>query len=212
VARARSAGVSGVAVTAGALGLFLAYSGVRDIPPLEGLRAALRGDNPGSLARTPGKVYEGPTSSSPSSTPAGFVGTAGAGFGGPVGMAETELVAGIRVNRAIASSVRSMVAAASADGIRLYGFGWRSSLTQAALRLSHGYTSDTQRSGSGGRTPVAVPGSSRHEAGLAIDFVDQGGASLSRADREYKWLSQNAARFGFKNLPSEPWHWSTDGK
>ena len=25
------------------------------------------------------------------------------------------------------------------------------------------------------------------------------------------WLAANAERFGFSNLPSEPWHWSTTG-
>lgn len=26
------------------------------------------------------------------------------------------------------------------------------------------------------------------------------------------WLHANAGRFGFVNLPSEPWHWSVDGR
>ena len=25
------------------------------------------------------------------------------------------------------------------------------------------------------------------------------------------WLAANAGSFGFRNLPSEPWHWSTNG-
>ena len=27
----------------------------------------------------------------------------------------------------------------------------------------------------------------------------------------FVWLAANAGRFGFSNLPSEPWHWSTTG-
>ena len=28
----------------------------------------------------------------------------------------------------------------------------------------------------------------------------------------FKWLKANAARYGFYNLPSEAWHWSTTGR
>lgn len=30
-------------------------------------------------------------------------------------------------------------------------------------------------------------------------------------DGSLAWLQANAARYGFKNLKSEPWHWSTTG-
>jgi D-alanyl-D-alanine carboxypeptidase len=50
-----------------------------------------------------------------------------------------------------------------------------------------------------------------HERGLAIDFTSSGHLIQSRRDAAYQWLARNAGRFGFKNLPSEPWHWSTTG-
>lgn len=50
-----------------------------------------------------------------------------------------------------------------------------------------------------------------HEQGLAIDFTWQGRVIAGRSSPAYVWLSRNAARFGLYNLPSEPWHWSTNG-
>ncbi len=55
--------------------------------------------------------------------------------------------------------------------------------------------------------PTAKPGSSMHEVGLAIDFEN----CSSRSSTCHVWLKNNAARFGFINLPSEPWHWLING-
>ena len=54
------------------------------------------------------------------------------------------------------------------------------------------------------------PALQMHEQGLAIDFT-QGGRTISRGSSAYSWLKANAASFGFYNLPSEAWHWSTNG-
>ena len=35
--------------------------------------------------------------------------------------------------------------------------------------------------------------------------------TLTRSSSGFQWLRANAGRFGFRNLPSEPWHWSTNG-
>ena len=59
--------------------------------------------------------------------------------------------------------------------------------------------------------PTARPGQSNHERGLAIDFTYNGGSITTRSNPGFVWLAENAASFGFVNLPSEPWHWSTDG-
>jgi LAS superfamily LD-carboxypeptidase LdcB len=59
--------------------------------------------------------------------------------------------------------------------------------------------------------PTARPGTSMHERGLAIDFTSSGKLITSHADKAFVWLAANAARFGFYNLPSEPWHWSING-
>jgi LAS superfamily LD-carboxypeptidase LdcB len=56
--------------------------------------------------------------------------------------------------------------------------------------------------------PTARPGTSMHEKGLAIDVSNCG----SHTTECWKWLNNNAAKFGLRNLPSEPWHWSTAGR
>ena len=55
--------------------------------------------------------------------------------------------------------------------------------------------------------PTAIPGTSQHEKGLAIDFE----SCDTKPAACFKWLATNAKTYGFKNLPSEPWHWSTTG-
>jgi LAS superfamily LD-carboxypeptidase LdcB len=52
-----------------------------------------------------------------------------------------------------------------------------------------------------GQAPMAVPGSSQHNYGVAVDIADASGARL-------EWLAKNAVSFGFswEVLPSEPWH------
>jgi D-alanyl-D-alanine carboxypeptidase len=51
-----------------------------------------------------------------------------------------------------------------------------------------------------------------HERGLAIDFTYNGALIHSRSNAGFRWLAGNAPRFGFANLPSEPWHWSVNGE
>jgi hypothetical protein len=53
MARPRPAGLSGAALTVGALGLYLAYAGVRDVPLVEGLRSLLRGQVPAGAKSGP---------------------------------------------------------------------------------------------------------------------------------------------------------------
>ena len=59
---------------------------------------------------------------------------------------------------------------------------------------------------------TAIPGRSRHESGLAIDFTCDGQTIRARDNKCFLWLKDNASKYGFFNLPSEPWHWSVDGK
>jgi zinc D-Ala-D-Ala carboxypeptidase len=40
--------------------------------------------------------------------------------------------------------------------------------------------------------------------------VDRTG--LTRASTGYRWIVVYAASYGFYNLPSEPWHWSINGR
>jgi LAS superfamily LD-carboxypeptidase LdcB len=60
-----------------------------------------------------------------------------------------------------------------------------------------------------GAAPV---GSSMHQWGLALDFgCDRKSYSTSGAKCQ-NWMRANAGRFGFYNLPSEAWHYSTNGR
>jgi peptidoglycan hydrolase CwlO-like protein len=123
-------------------------------------------------------------------------------------------VGGITVNAAIADKLQSLLAAAKADGIFLGGYGWRDINTQIALRRQNCGTSDYaiwDMPPDGCSPPTARPGASMHEQGLAIDFSVNGRFINSRSDPTFVWLAANAGRFGFSNLPSEPWHWSTTG-
>lgn len=58
------------------------------------------------------------------------------------------------------------------------------------------------------KDPVATPGYSNHQMGLAIDFDFW----KNTGSPTYTWLTNNASRYGIKQLPSEVWHWSPNGK
>ncbi len=121
---------------------------------------------------------------------------------------------GIVVAASLRPSLANLLAAANADGIFLSGGGYRSSSSQISLRRAHcGGSSYAiyQAPSSSCRPPTARPGASQHERGLAIDFT-QNGRALNRGSSGYRWLRANAGRYGLKNLPSEPWHWSTTGR
>ena len=93
------------------------------------------------------------------------------------------------------------------------GWGYRSTEEQINLRMNH--CGDSGFSIFDGpspacRPPTARPLHSEHEKGLAIDFTENG-AILNSSSPGYFWLKEHAATYGFFNLPSEPWHWSTTG-
>ncbi len=120
---------------------------------------------------------------------------------------------GIRVNRSIAGNLQRLLAAASAAGINFGGGGYRDPAGQIAVRRNNCGTSNYaiyEMPASACRPPTARPGQSMHERGLAIDFT-QGGSTLTRGSSGFAWLRANASSYGFFNLPSEPWHWSTNG-
>lgn len=132
-----------------------------------------------------------------------------------VGTGEIVSVGGVRVHRSISDNVLKMFNAARADGIHLGGGGYRSSSSQIALRRAHCGRSDYEvynKPAATCRPPTARPGHSMHERGLAIDFTANGRAIISRNTDAFQWLAKNAAKYGFYNLPSEPWHWSTTGR
>lgn len=127
---------------------------------------------------------------------------------------EITTVQGISVHKSIATKVDQLLRAARSDGVDLSGWGYRSNVKQIELRQQHCGTSDYavwDMPASSCQPPTARPGQSMHERGLAIDFTYNGGSMTSRSNPGFVWLANNAHRWGFVNLPSEPWHWSTTG-
>jgi hypothetical protein len=63
----------------------------------------------------------------------------------------------------------------------------------------------------------AAPGYSNHSNGTAVDFTTTHGGTVYTAKKKqaqgwrmtwlHPWLRQNAAKFGFRPLASEEWHW-----
>jgi D-alanyl-D-alanine carboxypeptidase len=124
-------------------------------------------------------------------------------------------VRGFWVHRDIAPNLDDMLAAAEADGIHLGGGGYRDSQNQVRLRKAHCGASDYavyQMPASQCSPPTARPGQSMHEQGKAIDFTFNGSIIASSDNAGYQWLAAHANRYGLYNLPSERWHWSTNGK
>jgi peptidoglycan hydrolase-like protein with peptidoglycan-binding domain len=135
---------------------------------------------------------------------------------GTGGTIDTVLVRGVRVARQIAPQVESLLAAAERDGVRLSGGGFRTRDQQIALRIAHcgGNTHYNiyEKPSSQCSPPTAPPGYSNHEKGLAIDFTYNGQGIETHSNPGYIWLANNAEKYGLYNLPSEPWHWSVNGK
>lgn len=135
------------------------------------------------------------------------------GTGGAVVVPHPPLttVNGITVAASIAGDLRAMMAAASAAGFTLGGYGYRDINVQIQLRRQNCGTSEYaiwQMPADACSPPTARPGLSQHEQGLAVDFQANGVFINSRSNPAFVWLSANAGRYGFTNLPSEPWHWS----
>ncbi len=144
------------------------------------------------------------------------------GGGSPVGASSTPApsdsgvslayVQGKPVNAAVAAQVVAMINAAAADGVDLrIGNSYRSVSLQIDLRRQNcgsSYYAIYEMSSGSCSPPTAKPGQSQHQLGLAIDFAN----CSSRGSACYRWLAANASRFGYYNLPSEAWHWSTTGK
>jgi peptidoglycan hydrolase CwlO-like protein len=155
----------------------------------------------------PSRASDGPTPRSPGG---------GASRSAPsiTGSGPIVSVRGFRVSSQIAESLQAMLTAADADGMNFGGGGYRDPSAQVSLRRSNCGSSDYavySMPASQCSPPTARPGSSMHEQGLALDFTYNGSLISSRSNPGFQWLAANAAGFGFYNLPSEPWHWSTNG-
>ncbi|MFV0318541.1 MAG: D-alanyl-D-alanine carboxypeptidase family protein [Microthrixaceae bacterium] len=162
------------------------------------------------------KAALAPSSGGSSGGGSGNGGDGGGNYTPPniVGSGSIVSVGGIRVHQSIAGNLQALLSAAAADGVPLSGSGFRDPAGQIAVRRSNCGSSNYaiyQMSASSCRPPTARPGTSQHEQGLAVDFT-QGGRTLTRGSSGFAWMRANAGRFGFRNLPSEPWHWSTTGR
>jgi peptidoglycan hydrolase-like protein with peptidoglycan-binding domain len=117
----------------------------------------------------------------------------------------------IRVNKCLASRIVALVAAARKAGLSLYAnSSWRDPSEQIALRRQNcgtSYYDVYQKPSYLCHPPTAIPGTSRHERGLAVDFAN----SSSHSTAVWRWLHAHAASYHLYNLASEPWHWSWDG-
>jgi hypothetical protein len=120
----------------------------------------------------------------------------------------------ITVDSSLASNLSALLRAASAAGLNMCGGGYRDPAEQIALRRAHCGTSTYaiyEAPSSACSPPTARPGTSMHEKGLAIDFTC-GGGTVQRGTACFSWLEGHAGAYGLSNLPSEPWHWSTNGQ
>ncbi|BFU45264.1 hypothetical protein KRMM14A1004_35010 [Krasilnikovia sp. MM14-A1004] len=124
--------------------------------------------------------------------------------------ADTTTVEGITVHKSVAFAFRRMLADARYHGIILSGGGFRTKQRQIELRKINGCPDVWTAPPSSCRVPTAIPGTSLHEVGLAVDLTVDG-SSVPRDSDAFRWLSANAHRYGYVNLPSEPWHWSITG-
>lgn len=130
----------------------------------------------------------------------------------------------IHICKSIASNLEKMIIAAQKDNIILSGGGFRNRSSQLSLRIKNcqpptrtPQALEFEKLTPPCNTATAIPGSSNHEKGLAIDF-NCNGEKMKKTDQEnicYKWLVKNAGDYGFKNNFAElkeVWHWSVDGK
>ena len=117
----------------------------------------------------------------------------------------------IEVHVDIAESTEALFIEAFEDGLDLRGFGYRPIQLQIELRAQHcGGTEEDiwLKPVADCAPPTARPGFSKHEQGRAIDFSYNGRSIASQDSYAFQWLASHAPRYGFVNLPEEPWHWS----
>jgi LAS superfamily LD-carboxypeptidase LdcB len=133
--------------------------------------------------------------------------------------ADLRTVGGITVAASLAPQLQALLDHARRDGIVLGGSGYRSPEITARLRIANGCPDVYTAPPSSCRVPTAIPGSSEHEKGLAVDFTYQGQticfplrSSSCVGNPAFDWLQRNAGSYGLRNLPSEAWHWSTTGR
>jgi LAS superfamily LD-carboxypeptidase LdcB len=121
-----------------------------------------------------------------------------------------------RLHHCAADAYEAMDAAANTDGLDLaptsqadtyrtletqeYGFYQRYTTNVIAGQKPRVYKGEAWYLKKG-MAPLAVPGTSKHNLGIAVDIANANGKRL-------EWLKANAVSFGFswEVVPEEPWH------
>ncbi len=120
-----------------------------------------------------------------------------------------------KVDSRIIPAYLAMIRAARASGIadsqlRLIS-GYRTFAQQLALWNS--YPANERCNGINKPCYVADPyKASNHYTGRAIDIVVTGAGKAKNMTPAYRWLLDNANKFGFYNYDPEPWHWEYNPK
>ena len=139
----------------------------------------------------------------------------------------TELSNGEKVDSRIYPDLQEMFDTARAEGLQLFvADGYRTQEEQQQLLdekieayKNEGYAEEAAEAEA--KQWVALPGTSEHQLGLAVDI--NADTSQSTRDEVYEWLAQNGYKFGFINrYPAnkteitgtiyEPWHYRYVGK
>lgn len=139
----------------------------------------------------------------------------------------TELSNGEQVDSRIYPDLQDMFDTARAEGLQLFvADGYRTQETQQGLldEKIQAYKNEgfsDQEAEEKAKQWVALPGTSEHQLGLAVDI--NADISHSSRDEVYAWLADNGYKFGFINrYPEgkteitgtiyEPWHYRYVGK
>ena len=139
----------------------------------------------------------------------------------------TELSNGKKVDSRIYPELQEMFNAARAQGYGLFvreGYRTQEEQQQLMDEKIEAYENEGKTKPEAKKLAeqwVAIPGTSEHQLGIAVDI--NADTSKSSRDDVYKWLEENAHRYGFiKRYPSnktditgvinEPWHYRYVGK
>ena len=139
-----------------------------------------------------------------------------------------DLRGGEQVDRRIIDPLQAMFDACRADGLLPIVYsGYRSKETQQSIydrnlarNLADGYSSEEAEALT--RQWVAVPGTSEHQLGLAVD-IDSENPDKCSDEAVWEWLLEHCAEYGFilrypadktdiTGIGYEPWHFRYVGK
>lgn len=118
----------------------------------------------------------------------------------------------IRLYEKASLALDKLIAAAEADGIPVkINSGYRTVPDQIRVwgeNCSNPYSPGVEQCQlRPGKGPAAIPGTSNHGYGLAVDFATRALRTIAPGDQLYDWLAVNARTYGFKRIQRESWHW-----